>query len=999
MQKSNKFYSLTKLSIAVAASLSIASSVHAETEKTEKITVTGSRIASIGAESPSPVTVIDASEIKASGVTNITQLLNKLPSMAPGLTATSGAVWGNAGITTQNLRGQGSKRTLTLVNGRRHVGSIPGESTVDMNTIPVALIERIEILTGGASSIYGADAVAGVVNIITKKDFEGSELTLNTGITDRNDGENYGFNFTHGLNFDNDKGNLVFHVTYDESKRARAADRRFASRELVWIDNPAEAGLSDDDKKDNGIPDRIVDERYRLLSTPVASTFIGDRPVAFNPDGSIRDIILGEGELYDAHKGFGLAYTGAGGEQLSQNANQLVQAPVEKFVFNSTLNYEINDDLYLYTDVKYTQSEASTTYGYAKANYGGSANNSQIFIDNPYLAQSSVDYMQANNLNNVEFAKIYTDLGRAGTKYERDLFQVVTALEGFIFEDYQWQTYVQYGKSTSDNTSLNSYYQAHWDASIDPVRNAAGNIVCSVALSDAELEQLTTRSAYNIAHIKHTRDQLIASGASPQDCVPHNVFATDGAALQDYMQYDTTSSQEQSQFVAHANISGDIYELPAGPLAFSAGVEYRKEKSETEPSDIQKSGLGSGYAISQAVVGEYSVREAFVELSVPVLEGVEFAEALDLSLSARLSDYSEAGTSTSWNVGLTYQPIEDIKLRISRSKSARAPNINEQFTDVSTKGDWAYQPCGVRNIERLDEKYLDNCRALGLDVTTTPDGKPTSNINWYTWATLRSSGNKELDVETANTLTAGLVFTPSFVDGLTVTVDYWDIKLDQLIGTFSHAAVLKNCVESESIDNQFCKLIERRENGEVISVDLKTLNLNQRRTKGIDFETVYKFDGSTFGLDAVPGEFRFKTLVQHLIRRDVQTDPNLPLEPTRGLFAYPMKRATLGLTYTLDNFEFQWNSRYIGEQKRSNRYTAEKYAPHHTGGLWYTDVSVSYSFTDDLTMSAGINNLTDRGTPQMPDANVGGASVYIENDTGLYDVLGKSYFANLTYRF
>ncbi|CAM4297676.1 hypothetical protein BIW53_13215 [Pseudoalteromonas byunsanensis] len=949
-------------------------------DKVERISVTGSRLLSIEATSPSPVTVIGEDIIAASGATDIAELLNKLPSMAPGLSSATSNYNGSAGVSTQDLRGQGAKRTLTLVNGRRHVGSIPGESTVDISSIPTGLIKRIEVLTGGASSVYGADAVAGVINIITKTDYVGSKLNVSAGISSRSDGEKHGFNFLHGLNFDNNKGNATFYFSYNKEAEINAKDRPYTNSNWQYLPNPEHVDLKlkllaqgktseevAEITKHDDIPNSIMARRYSISASPTTVVFIGGVAYTFNADGSMRPVKLGKsGELYRPENGLTGIQTDEGGEQLGAYEFQRLRVPVEKAMFNNTINYEFDSGHRLTLDTKYVKTESESRM-FPHSVYGSVP----LSRDNAFIRSDLGALMDQNEMYYLPIARHFTEMGRQGSDYSRDLFQIVAAVQGEFSNNWQWEFYAQYGKATADETTINSYYEDRWQASLDSVRDENGNAVCRATIDSTAAP---------------------IPGNDYSNCVPHDVFTPMSEEVLSYIDLEHTSSQEQSQKVVHFNTSGDLFEGWAGPIAVSLGAEYRKESGATSPSEALQEGYGASYGVSRPVVGEYDVKDVFVEANIPLLKDVFMASKLDMNLSARSAHYSEAGQNTSWNVGATWQPIDDLTVRVSRSRSARAPNISEQFTSEGEGFAWLYQPCSQTRIQTAEAHVVENCKKLGVNVFKNEDGITTSDIRWYQPGTLLTSGNKELDVETANTLTAGLVITPQAIENFELTFDYWDIKLAGLISSFNVSTVVDACVEQSSLDNQFCALLTRQPDGIITHVNLKTLNLNQRRTSGLDIIANYKFD-------ALGGEFTMNTIVQKLIRRDIQTDPTLDLEPTVGLFAHPRWKGTINLSYENDDFRIGASTRYVGKQRSRESYTASIVTPHETPTMMYTDLTASYNINEQLRINVGANNVFDKETPQMPEAYIGGGSYYTGTSGGLFDTFGRTYFASVNWEF
>ncbi|NQZ21792.1 MAG: TonB-dependent receptor [Colwellia sp.] len=961
-------------------SFSVFADVEEEQEEVERISITGSRLLSISAESPSPVTVIGKDLIKASGATDIADLLNKLPSMAPGLAGNTSNYNGNAGMSSQDLRGQGAKRTLTLINGRRHVGSIPGESTVDMSTIPAALIERIEILTGGASSIYGADAVAGVVNIIMTKDFEGTQLNISGGTSDRGDGNKHGFSLTHGLNFNNGKGNTTFYVSYDEVDEISAKDRPYTNSNWEYIDNPANTELKNQLRaqgltaeeiteyiNNDDIPNFLIGQRYSVTASPTSVVYLGGVAYTFNADGSMRPVRLGEsGELFDKDQGLTGVRTDAGGEQLGSYDYQRLRVPVEKLIFNNTLNYEFDNELYFSMDTKYTRAKSESRV-FPNSVYGSTL----LSADNAFISDELSTLMVEDGVTDLPFGRHFVEMGLSGSDFKRELFQVVASLEGEFANGWSWEFYGQYGKSTSDDTTVNDFYEDRWQASLDSVKDENGNAVCRASIEETWYAR---------------------EGENYSNCIPHNVFQPMSDELVDYLKVDHTSSQSQTQRVMHFNTSGELIENWAGMIYFSTGLEYRKETSETSPSPIYREGLGGWNTLSRPVIGNYDVKEAFFETNIPLLSDVFLAESLEVSLSGRVSSYSEAGTNTSWNIGSVWKPTDDVMVRVSRSKSARAPNINEQFTTESEGFAWLYQPCSQNQIKTAEAIVVENCKKMGVNVFVNEEGETTSDMRWYQPGNVVSSGNKELDVETANTLTAGIVITPTAIENFEITFDYWDIKLSNMIDSFNVGTIVASCPEQESLDNQFCNLLTRQDNGVITDVALKTLNLNERRTRGLDIIMNYSFD--VFG-----GEVAINSITQKLIARDIQTDPTLDLVSTVGLYGSPEWKSSLNLSYDYQGSRLGISTRFIGKQKSRLTNTPSIMTHHETPTMLYTDVNFSYKIDDNLSLNVGVDNLFDKKTPQMPNAYSGGANYYLGSSGGLFDTFGRMYFGSVSYEF
>jgi len=935
--KKNKRNTLTLLTAAIISSFTLSSYAYAYAQEqqiedeTEVIEVTGSRIRRTEMATTTPITAVSGDDLRKTGALNINEALNKLPMLTPNLGDTSSNSDLNGGLpgqSTQDLRGLGAERTLVLVNGRRHVASVAGTSVVDVSTIPMALVERVEILTGGASSIYGADAVAGVVNIILKKDFEGTSINVSGGISSEGDGERYSFDLTHGTNIFEDTGNIAVNFSYYKSSEVQTKDRSYVNSSIAYLANP-----EDPNGDIEGIPNRIPQTFMRLYNQTDRNFFIEGIPHALNADGSLRATTLGPGGLMGDSGTFS-KWTD-GGEYHGDYEYQRLLVPTERFNFNVTLQQELTDDLSLFADAKYVDSSSESRTG-PYATYGWN----NLSTDYPfYTAEQQAEVTRTGS--GLEFGGFFPELGDAGIDYSNKLYQLVVGLEGELGDSFFWSVSAQHGQSKSEDTSTGGIYQGRWD-------QAVGN----------------WWTPYD------------CSG----DCVPVNVFQPLTPEMVDYISLGKhTNEGVLKQSILAANITGDLFELPAGFVGFAAGAEYRKEVSERTPSDIMQQGLGTDYSVEKPLSGNYNVAEIYTEIRVPLLKDAFMAESLSIEAAARYADYSTAGGNTSWSVGADWQPIKDIKFRTSYAKAARAPNINEVYASESYSGEWIADPCSPWLYNENAEREA-NCTASVPDI---------NNIPYWTWTNKNNTGNSELKVEVAHTLTVGVIIEPSFIENLDITVDYWDIELEDQIDSFPLQTVVYGCVDS----GNFCEYIDRTDTGTLDLVTLSQLNLAKHDVRGLDIEGNYFFDFDQ------SGTLSFNTMWSKMIERNLQSSELTEPEDTVGGMAYPEWRGNVSLTYQFDKFSTTFTSRYIGSQMTDLNTTEEDRYPNETGSIWYSDLSMSYWVTDQLNVNVAINNVFDEGTPQVPGANVGGANWALGYTAGLFDTVGRYVNVYATYDF
>jgi len=509
----------------------------------EKIQVTGSRISRQGAIAPSPVTAISGESLLNSGAMNIGEVLNELPSLANTFSlGNSGQFIGTAGLNILDLRGMGTDRTLVLVDGKRHVSSSAGTAAVDTNTIPTSWIERVEIVTGGASAVYGADAVTGVVNFILKKNIEGFDISATQGFAQENGYKNDKYQASYGFNFDNDRGNIAFAAEYSSQESLDALDNPWTATSYRNMSFESIMGYerSEDQLDSTAYPDDIytANAGYYVLNN--AGVF-GDGTKTFNADGSLKDIYIGEqvDGVFCANCDF-------------FNLGQFTQLQPEfdRTNVNVKGNYTLNDDTTVYAQAKYARTRAISMGQPAFFFY---SDETTISRNNAFLDDSVAEYMDANDLDSIVLNRMMTDLGRRTEADERETYRYVLGVEGYINDEWNYEAFVNYGKTELERENRNNLILQNFYNAIDAIEDDNGNIVC-------------------------------ASG-SADGCVPLNIMGY-GQPSQEAIDYVNTTSVGNStieQYNAGATIANSgIYELPAGYVGFAAGVEYRKEKSEIE---------------------------------------------------------------------------------------------------------------------------------------------------------------------------------------------------------------------------------------------------------------------------------------------------------------------------------------------------------------------------------------------------------------------------------
>lgn len=922
----------------------------------EKIQVTGSRILREGAIAPSPVTVLTGESLVNTGAMNIGEALNELPALASTYSlANSGRYIGTAGLNILDLRGMGTDRTLVLVDGKRHVSSSAGSAAVDVNTIPTTWIERVEIITGGASAVYGADAVTGVVNFVLKDKIEGLEVSATKGFADNNDYENEKFTFSYGTNFDNDKGNVAISFEYGGQDSLNQLDNPWTATSYTSMSYESIYGQSRTDEQLNSVdyPDKIYTPNagyYAINNAGVFGYIEGfygwlpaDSFYSFNPDGSLH--VVERGDTVDN------LYCAGDCDFFNLGQFNEIQPEFNRSNVNFKVNYDITDDANIYLQAKYarTRSQDIGQPAYFFAN-----TDNFISRDNAFLHPTVAALLDEYDAPGIFISRMLTDLGRRVEDDTRETERYIAGITGTLDDVWDYEGYVNYGKTELERVNGNNLIYENYFNAIDAIELDDGSIVCR-------------------------DEEARASG-----CQPLNIMGY-GAPSQEAIDYVNTVSIGHSkiqQLNAGASISNSsIYELPAGYVGFAAGVEYRKEKSEVNEPDNAE---GTFFNVLGEDKGEFNVKEVYAELSVPLLTDLPGVQDLTLDTALRIADYSTIGNAKSWKLGLDWQVYDDLRIRSTYSSALRAPNIGELFGQESQNFFNVDDPCKTDNLDDLanSETRRANCAALGVpaDFNSQYDSASIEGV---------SGGNENLDAEESKSTTIGLVYQPAFLEGFVATIDYWKIELTDAISAVGAQDILDRCVDSETgIDNDYCKLITRDENSEIINIKQYALNLSGQDAEGVDFEFGYDFD-------ALSGSFRTSLLGTYLRSHKsypFQEDPSDYYEYA-GTTGEPKWQGMLTIAYTKDQWEITSKTRYLD---RVSLYTDQELEdnPNPSSLMEFasyvvTDVTAGYNFDNGLSIKLGVDNLFNRRLPLGTSGTGSGSASY--DNIGRFGYLTVSY--------
>ena len=927
-----------------------------EVQESEAIVVTGSRIARPDLSSNVPVAVVGNEDIQRDAAINIQDTLQELPQVGVGSsrTNTNFLTSGN-GVATVNLRNLGSSRTLVLVNGRRFVAGLAGTSAVDLNNIPTDFIERVEVVTGGASAVYGSEAIAGVVNFILKDRFEGIQARAQYGITDEGDNPRYMAAITGGTSFGaDDRGSFIGHFSYDKDTGLLSRKRAISAEDCFYdICGP------------DAYSTYSAQGRFQLLGATGAAqnAFNGGSLFSFDQDNNL------------------IAGSGVG---FNRNGVRRISTPIERYLAAGIFNYEISDSVKAFAEVTYSKVNSSSQIEPLALGstdiYDGDTQGFGIGIDNPFIptavaaaiAARNSDADPANDVSYIGFRRRQNEVFDRSNVNKRDTWRVATGLRGEFADTWNWEASYVYGRlhdvTSSEDIDNNRYRNA-----LDAVRLADGSIVCRSAAARAE------------------------------GCVPINLFGygTASPEASAYVQAVVPKSEDiiNEQHVVSVNLANSsLFTLPAGDVGIAIGGEYRKEKSVDDLDILTNTGGNSGNEIPDTA-GEFDVWEAYGEVNVPVLRD-SFVKYLGITGAARYSDYSQprVGGVFSWNAGVEFEPFAGLRFRGVYAQANRAPNISEFASAPSETFAGVNDPCDGVTASSTGT-YDAACRAIPqVAAAITANG-----VFEYTLADLQGingfvGGNQNLKEETAKTITIGAVITPVQVRGLSLTVDYFDIKVEDAIGTVGRNLSIQQCLLTGLSD--FCNNVIRDANtGFVTTVNDQLINVANLRTKGIDVGLRYS---RPLGL-AEGDRLDLTGNYSYLIEYKSQSNPIAPVREYADSIYYPEHKATVRAAYLLNALTFSWQVNYLSGGTADIDLVDDPDAEplNHVGGRFYHDAQVRYDLGENKSYSfyVGIYNVFDTKPPFLPGTPFTNSPTGTETAADLYDPFGRRFYVGAQVRF
>ena len=929
----------------------------------EEVIITGTRIKDATLTAVSPVQVVDAGLMEDRGTVNLLEALEVLPVV--GIAGASRDV-SNTNITTVgssvvNLRNMGANRTLVLVDGKRMVAGTPGTTQVDLSMIPTDFVSRTEILTGGASAIYGSDAIVGVVNLIYKRDFEGFIINAQGGASAEGDDEQYKLSLTGGHNFAGGRGNFMFNLAWSDQGLVSSSDRT----------------RTDDDWYSLGNINR--DPSTVFVQTISRSGVI--------PAG----IVQAGGINYIVDDGNASIWGGTQEERFNRNEYRAIASPVERLTFAARATYDVGEMTTTFMEATYGNTE-SQTYFEPSPFVGTSpvigigiplnlenwmlnpATGETQLVRNPFIPDvvynSGVD-SNGDGLRDAGFNMRLTQFG-PGTRLapvERETFRIVLGAEGEFGSDWGYETYYSYGRTDLAGRMDGLYHGP----------NLTSALTVGEDVFDLDADGDTTDAV------------CISADARARGCIPANMFGEGNMteAMLAYVNGSSIQNSKQDMHVVAANFNGSLFELPSGPLLMATGFEYREESSEHIFDPLSNSNQ-NGYVQLTNTVGSLDVTEAYAELNLPILSSLTARGA------ARYSDYSTVGGVWAYDGGIEWSPTDSLRLRATYAHAVRAPNIGELFAAPSAGISAINDPC--EGITASDTSELaTNCKAEpGVNENIAANGGVfTLNQSDIQGVGTLSANNPAIAEETGDTIIFGAVWTPEFASGLALTVDWWDIEIEDAINRVGTSTVLDKCYE-ESLD-EFCEFVARRATeatpysaGSVEQVVRALVNSGGSWAEGIDLTARY-------GHDLWGGLANYSLSYTHLLEKGIIPLEGDPEDDSVGEIGDPENRWFATAAWDNGTWAAVLMGEFIGESYLDDTYWMGRYGADagkenfKVDSVFYLDAQLKFRFADNYEIYLGLKNLLDED-PAPVIGGLPGGSADTGTNAGVYDAIGRRWY-------
>lgn len=1009
-----KYFRARKISQAVLVAMLGSSALVAQAAEPgiEEVTVTGSRIRlTSGMQTPVPVTAITTEELAGFEPENtIAEQLDSLPQfMQTSSAQRGGVISGSSGASSLNMRGLGGNRTLVLLDGRRVV---PNDRTnqVNVDVFPTALMKNVEVVTGGASAAYGADALAGVVNFILDRDFEGFKANVSTGVTEQKDGQNWNASVAGGTQI----GDRLHLIGSLEGRRIHQIDRDMSAESGQWdsfqrwgfVTNPK---WKSTDPAGTNPRQLTLPNVYSAVSAPTGLITVAgsalDRTV-FTDDGkNIRPFVPGD---YNSISGAGSTQSSSGGPEALISDLSFIVGPFGNEVQQESLftgfKFDMTDRLSFDGDFIMSNTESNSYNQPGIPHLGTTTWNAQIFQENPFLPQNVRDIMVRENRQSIIVSKMGQPMGVPdfdSNESFHNRYEMMTGSLGFNFDiNGNWALSGSYQTGETDRTSI-IYNETRLDRlflAIDAVRDpATGAIVCNVKTKNPTAAQLAAAVAGRTYAGQQpspiTRISPVGMDRAIEDCVPLNIFGygQNSQAAIDYVADNRIALTHVEQDFAEVVVDGELFAgWGAGPISLAVGATWREssfwQHFETESGDpldgpplnaptLGIRGIPAGYSSASTsmymfggvpnISGEFDVKEYFFETNVPIFK-TDGGQQLDLNVAARNSDYSSSGEIVSWKAGLSFQVFEDLRLRGTQSRDTREPSFSEYFDLQGTAG----------------------------NVNDPQRGNASTQI------TLINGGNPNLQPEEADTTTIGVIYQPSFADwadGLQLSVDWYKIDIAGSIGSLGAQRIVDDCNKGAAY---LCDYVTRdaAQGNQITRVENIFLNVNGALVKGVDAEVGYTHDLDLFS--AQEESFNLRALIGYMEENSSTNLGAAKLEQAGGP-GRPTWTTTVSGTYNLGPWSATLRGNYYDSVRLNNTWVEgvdidDNYTASST--TWNAAFAYNGELSSGSTYRASFNitNLFDREPPIVPSFSTRFGSQTVSNE---YDVFGRRYQLSLNVNF
>ncbi|UHQ24319.1 TonB-dependent receptor [Lysobacter sp. 5GHs7-4] len=965
----------------------------------DRIEVTGSRIKRTDIETSQPIFSLSRDEISSQGLTSVGDVIQNITANGSALNSTVNN--GGDGQTQVNLRNLGANRTLVLVNGKRWVGGAGLGGVVDLNTIPTAAVERIEVLKDGASTIYGSDAIAGVVNVILRQNYEGAEANAYVGTYDDGDGFREAFDFTVGAA--SDRWTAMFGIAYVKEEPVLAGDRKISKEPVAGTGNFFGSST-------------VPNGRFALCNGSFDPIFGTCSVAETRPDGSTGQFTYNDGQS-------GANWRNRTGADVYNFApDNYLLTPQERRSLFAAGSVDISENLRFRTTLTYNNRRSEQLLA-AMPIVLGSGPGAGLQPRTVTISPDSMYNPFGATVSRIQRRAVET--GGRSFRQDIDTFAANLGFEGtleFADKPYDWEAGYFYGEN-KQNTVTDGLFN------LLALRNALGP-----SMIDTVAGRATTGRPICVSNPGDPTSIILG-------CVPLNLLGAAGSITPEMLAYSSFVAHDSVGFkqkTYYANIGGDLFELPGGPLAFSFGLEHRAESGYFQPDALIASGNTTGNAAAP-ISGGYSLDEAYLELAVPVLADLPFAKLLDFSIATRYSDYSNVGDTLNSKFGFRWKPFDELMIRGNWSEGFRAPAIVELFAGVADAFPTITDPCDVSRFPSLSAAAQARCIGQGVPNGGYDQGNPQIRIN--------VSGNPNLEPESSESTTLGLVYSPSWLEGFDVTLDWWKIDIDNALVAPTGQFILDECVVGNV--QRFCNYT-RAPGGAISNLLSQPVNIGGLRTEGFDLTVNYKLPETRWGRfsfnwdstyvakaevdfddDGVFGE-RLEgvpRIGQRIEDWPIDEAANEPGEYITGSNGWRI-RSNLMMRWEKGDFGATWNLRYFSHQDERCQVLVDNDFPElcsdpdrviaipvdlNNNGVWdgtaggdsfqsvaeaenkigattYHDASVYWNTPWNAKVTLGINNIFDKNPPFS-------AQAFANSFDPAYEVPGRFYYLRYTQKF